>query len=346
VKDVIKKMEGSEKSLVGANKLAGRFYPTQRWGERPKIGLVYAIGACAMDSGIKARELSKLIDALAGKRQVKAVVMRVNSPGGSALASDVVVESMRKCAKKKPVIVSQGDVAASGGYWISMYADEIVVQPTTITGSIGVIGGWVWDAGFGEKFGLDGDFVKRGEHADVLFGITVPVLGATVPHRALTDDERDRLIDEMNGLYQGFVGKVAEGRKMTKEAVEAVAQGRVWTGSEGKALGLVDSIGGIEMAIQIARQKAGIDPEDEVEILDFNTQGLFDISTLFGSPLPSLPFGSGARGEGPMEKEPEAPSLFDGYEMLYLREIVRNNGRALCLVPPDLLPRPVPESSE
>ena len=344
VKEVVKKLEGSGKSFVGADELAGSFYPSRRWGERPKIGLVYAIGACAMDSGIKARELSKLIDKLAGTRGVKAVVMRVNSPGGSALASDLVVESIRKCAKKKPVIVSQGDVAASGGYWVSMYANEIVVQPTTITGSIGVIGGWAWDAGFGEKFGLDGDFVKRGEHADILFGIKVPVIGASVPHRPLTTEERDRIIGEMREMYEGFVGKVAEGRKMTKEAVEAVAQGRVWTGSEGMALGLVDTLGGIETAIRIARERAGIDPDEEVELLDFKTEGLFDLSTLFESPFPSLPFRNAARAEG--TEEPEPASLFDDYEMFYLREIIRNNGRPLCLVPPDLLPRRGPASSE
>jgi protease-4 len=339
VPDVIEELEGEPKSYVGAGSLAGRYYKSQQWGEPPSIAVVYAIGECAMDKGIRARQLEKLFIGLRSARNVKAVVLRVNSPGGSALASDLVADAMLKCSKVKPVIVSQGDVAASGGYWISMYGDEILAQPATITGSIGVIGGWVWDKEFGEKFGLDADFVKRGEHADLFTGPRLPLIGYQIPHRPMTESERDQVIGDMKTLYNGFIDKVAQGRQMDRTDVEKVAQGRVWTGVEGKDNGLIDEIGGLDAAIEIAREKAGIDPDDHVRILDYSTKGLFNVSGFYPSPIPFLSRWLG-RGDSDGDVEEELLAGFlDDYEMVYLREIVQNNGRPLCLIPPEYLPK-------
>jgi protease-4 len=348
VRDVISDLEGGTKYYVGAGSLAGTYYPSQMWGEPPVIAVVYAIGECAMDSGIRARQLAKQIQGLRKNHWVKAVVLRVNSPGGSAMASDLVAEEVRKCAERKPVIVSQGDVAASGGYWISMYGSEIVAQPVTITGSIGVIGGWVWNDGIGEKLGFDSDFVKRGEHADVFFGPKFPFVPLSIPYRTLTESEREHVIRDMKTLYGEFVKKVAKGRGMEEEAVEKIAQGRVWTGVEGIENGLVNSIGGLDDAIQLAREKAGIGPDEEVQLLDYKIRGLFNPAELQPD---IIPFRLGAlwnamrwwRGGAPETAENagigELDEFLDDYELTYLMQIVNNNGRALCLVPPDLLPQ-------
>jgi protease-4 len=348
VKDIIAKLEESKKSYVGARSLAGYFFKSKRWSEPPRVALVYALGECAMDSGIKARRLEKIFQGIRDDRRVKAVVFRVNSPGGSALASDVVVRALKKCSEKKPVVVSQADVAASGGYWISMYADEIVAQPATITGSIGVIGGWVWDNGMGEKIGIEGDHVKRGEHADLLFGLRLPLIGIRVPHRPLTTEERDRIMSEMETFYNGFVQKVATGRNMEAEAVEKVAQGRVWTGIQGKEVGLIDRIGGLEVALDVARERAGISPSEEVKVVEYGLKGWFDLGEL-------NPFPFSKMWREPENREEFDPCVagfagfvgyLDRYELLYIREFMKNNGKPMCLIPPDYLPREAKSFSE
>jgi protease-4 len=348
IQEVVTDLEGAPKRFVGHGSLAGQYYKSRRWGEPPRIAVVYAIGSCSMDSGIRARQLEKLLLALAKSPSVKGVVLRVNSPGGSALASDLVAEAIKKCADRKPVIVSQGDVAASGGYWISMYADRILAQPTTITGSIGVIGGWIWNDGLAEKMGLSADWVQRGKHADLFFGPGIPFSGVGIPHRPMTEDERERVMERMTALYDGFVAKVAEGRKMSTESVAEIAQGRVWTGTAGEQNGLIDAVGGLDDAIKIAREMAGIDPDEEVKLLDLSIKGLFDfggfspspIGFAFNMPWP-WPWGWGGleAGSDVDEKTALMDEFFDDYEMIYLRQIVEHNGRALCLIPPDFLPQ-------
>jgi len=132
---------------------------TEEWGEPPQIAVLYGVGECAMSTGIRGPVLAKAIRDAARDRHVKAIVLRVDSPGGEILPSDLVAREVAIAAKKKPVLVSQGAVAASGGYWISMNADTIVASPLTITGSIGVIGGWVWNKSLSDKIGLDYDGV-------------------------------------------------------------------------------------------------------------------------------------------------------------------------------------------
>jgi len=290
VKGVIEDLEGEKKGMVGVGALAKYDLPDDDyWGERPKIAVIYGLGVCAMDEGIKARSLQKVFDKVAGRSDIKAVVFRVDSPGGDALASDVVAEAMKRCKEKKPLIVSQGYVAGSGGYWISMYADTIVASPATITGSIGVIGGWFYNEGLKEKLGMATDIVKVGDHADLGYGIPLPFVGR-LPDRNLTPDERSKFEHNIKHYYDAFVEKVASGRDMAAEDVYKIAQGRVWSGTDGLEIGLVDVLGGLETAIMIAKDRAGISPGEDVDIVELPEAPLFNpqmfAPTLFGVEQP------------------------------------------------------------
>ena len=277
VNDIIKSLEGEEVRRVHPGLLAKFQLPSDnRWGEPPRIAIIYALGVCAMDEGINARSLSKIIESAANADNVKAIVLRVDSPGGDAMASDYVAEALKKCKGRKPVIISQGSVAASGGYWLSMYADTIVAAPNTITGSIGVIGGWFYNKGLKDTLGMSTDLVKAGKHADLGFGFSLPLLGVGIPDRNLTPEERMKVEHLIKTSYDEFVAKVASGRDMKPEAIQSIAQGRVWSGVDGKNNGLVDVIGGLETAIQIARERAGIAPEEEVKIVELPRLGWFD----------------------------------------------------------------------
>lgn len=279
VEVLVGKLQGKSMPLVGVGMLEKFNRPyDNHWGEPPRIALIYALGACAMDNGIKARSLSKIVEAAGNDPTIKAIVLRVDSPGGEAMASDYVAEAMKKAKKNKPVIVSQGYVAASGGYWLSMYADTIVAAPGTITGSIGVIGGWMYNVGLKEKLGMSTDVVTAGSHADLGFGFTLPFLGLRLPDRDLTAEERARMEFGIKSLYKDFVQKVADGRHSTFDKIEPLAQGHVYSGSDGKAIGLVDVLGGMETAIRIARTKAGIAPSEEVTIVELPRPGLIDFS--------------------------------------------------------------------
>ncbi len=277
MQDIIQHYTGHKKRRLPLSLIFEEAPPAQLWGMPPKIALVYGIGVCAMDEGIKARWLEKVFLRLKDDRSVKAVVFRVDSPGGDGMASDVVAEAMRKCAEKKPVVVSQGQVAGSGGYWISMYADTIVAAPNTITGSIGVIGGWVYDKGISAKLGMTSDHVKVGEHADLGYGVRLPLLGVQIPARNLTDAERQRVEVFFKRLYRDFVNKVAAGRGIPADSVEQIARGRFYSGIDGKQLGLVDEIGGLYTAIGIARKLAHIPEKRYYEIVEIpRYKGLFD----------------------------------------------------------------------
>lgn len=215
-----------------------------------KIAVIYAAGeinsGTADENSIGSETLSKAIRKARLDENIKAIVLRVNSPGGSALASDVIWREVILAKKVKPFIVSMGDVAASGGYLISCAADTIVAQPTTITGSIGVYG-ILFNAEnfFKNKVGITFDQVKIGEYAD-LGNYTKP----------LSPSERSIIQSEVNRIYSDFTNKVAEGRKMDINAVLNIAGGRVYTGADAKKIGLVDVLGTKEDAITIAAKKA------------------------------------------------------------------------------------------
>jgi protease-4 len=178
---------------------------------------------------------------------VKAVVLRVNSPGGSASASEVIQREVRLMRKVKPIVVSMGSYAASGGYWISAYADRIFAEPTTITGSIGVFGIQFDIQKLAGDFGVTFDSVKTGKFADAL----------TIS-RPKTPEELAVFQRMVDWIYGEFVGKVAEGRKLAPEKVEEIAQGRVWSGTDALEVGLVDELGGLDAAIAHAAEKAGL----------------------------------------------------------------------------------------
>ncbi len=264
-------------------------WAAEEWGARSRIAVLYAVGPTSMESGIEGRKLSQAIKDAREDRSVKAVVFRADSPGGDPLPSDWVARELKKTSEVKPVIVTQGRVAASGGYWISMYGDEILASPMTITGSIGVIYGHIWDDGIGEKMGVDYDGISRGRSADVLSGPRDPFLGIQIPHRPMHPEERDRVETLIRSLYDGFLESVADGRGMEPSEVDAIGQGRVWSGRAGVANGLVDEIGGLWDALARAKDAAGIDPAQAVRVEEGPELGWFRTSGL----LPSLP---GLRG--------------------------------------------------
>ena len=332
VRGVVTKLEGgNRKSYVSRRKLAGNYYPVRSWGGDPEIAVVYGIGLCAMDTGIRARKLEKIFLYLRNNSKVKAVVFRVDSPGGSGQASDVVAEAMRKCAEKKPVIVSQGNLAASGGYWISMEGTQIYALPGTVVGSIGVIGGWVWNDGLTEKLGNTSDFVAVGDHADLFAGTKIMLVGPTLPNRNMTAEERENVIDYMTVFYDGFVAKVAKARKMPVDDVEELAQGRVFSGVVAKENGLVDEVGSLDAAIAAARAAAGLDDDERVKYVEYPKLPPFNPRAL--RPFPGVIAG--------LFGWDDAPDAFDDEyaknpEWTYLKTIIAHPGRPLVLLPPDL----------
>lgn len=216
---------------------------------RDRIAVIYAEGEIVGGNSktqIGADTLARLLKRARQDDDVKAVVMRVNSPGGSAVASEIIQKETRLIQEEgKPFVVSMGTVAASGGYWISTYADEIVAQPNTITGSIGVFGLAPSVQRLANDFGVTVDTVKTHPFADIasLF-------------RSRSGEELDMLQEFTKQVYEQFLAKVAEGRKMTVEAVDEIAQGRVWSGIEAKNLGLVDSLGSLDDAVASAARRA------------------------------------------------------------------------------------------
>ena len=217
------------------------------------IGIIYASGQIidgeGDDTTIGGVSLSKTIRAARKDKNVKAIVMRVNSPGGSALASEVIRREVELAAKEKPFIVSMGSYAASGGYWISSSSDYIFADPTTLTGSIGVFGTFPNLKGFmNDKLGLTFDEVKTNENAD--FGtITKP----------MTSYQLNMMQKHVTETYDDFITLVSNTRNIRKTFVDSIAQGRVWSGSDAIEIGLVDEIGGIEEAIAYAATKAGLE---------------------------------------------------------------------------------------
>ena len=200
------------------------------------------------EEGINSKKVIKDLRKLQEDEDVKAVVLRVNSPGGSAFGSEQIWYAVSELKKEKPVIDSMGDYAASGGYYISCNADTIVAEPTTLTGSIGIFGMFPNAKGLTEKIGLNFDVVKTNQYSD--FGMLT---------RPMTDGEKNLIQMYVNQGYDLFLTRCSDGRGISKEELDKIAQGRVWTGSTAKELGLVDELGGLDKAVEIAIAKAGVD---------------------------------------------------------------------------------------
>ena len=218
-----------------------------------KIAVIYATGDINGGEGssksIGSEGLSKTIREAREDINIKAIVLRVNSPGGSALASETILREMALAREVKPVIISMGDVAASGGYYIACQADTIVANPTTITGSIGVFG-VLMNAKemMNNKLGITIDTVKTNKHADI----------GTI-FRPLTTVERQIIQNSVESIYDTFITRVSEGRNLSKEYIDSIGQGRVWTGRDALELGLIDVLGGLETAIKLSSEMANLE---------------------------------------------------------------------------------------
>jgi protease-4 len=189
---------------------------------------------------------------------VKAVVLRVDSPGGSAVASDVILREAELLARKKPLVISMSDLAASGGYWISMSAQKIYAWPETITGSIGVISGKFVLKGLYDKLGINKEIVKTSEFA-----------GMYSDYHPFSDREKGKVMADMQKIYGEFLKKVADNRKMTVSAVEQIARGRVWSGQAALDLRLIDGLGGLNEALAEAKKLAHIPPTEKIGVRIF-----------------------------------------------------------------------------
>ncbi len=221
-----------------------------------RVALVTAVGTIAggrSRSGpgegriLGAETLIKALREVRSRSAIRAVVLRIDSPGGSAQAADEIWREVKRCGESKPLIVSMSDLAASGGYYIAAPADSIVAEPTTITGSIGAFGGKLNLLGLYHKLGLNVETVSRGRHAEMLS-----------PFRDFTPDEAARFQGQMDEVYRLFVRRVSEGRRRPASEVDSVGQGRVWTGLAARSRGLVDALGGLARAVAMARARAGI----------------------------------------------------------------------------------------
>lgn len=237
--------------------------PTKRVGSKKRIAVIYATGMIMPgkseagilgDSTLGSDTLVKAIREAEADKAVVALVLRVDSPGGSSLASDLIWRALQEC--QKPVIASMGDVAASGGYYISVGCDKIYAEPGTLTGSIGVVGGKVVMKGLYDKVGLGTEVIRRGRNSGLLSADT-----------AFSESEREAFLKTMQTVYDQFVTKTAQGRKLTKEQVLELAGGRVWTGRQAQQNGLVDALGTLADAVADAKQQAGLEASEEVDLL-------------------------------------------------------------------------------
>src|SRR6266850_1185518 len=228
-----------------------------------KIAVVYAAGDIVSgkstfggngEETIGSDSLVRTINEARDDKGIKAIVLRIDSPGGSGLASDIIWRAIEAAKAKKPVVVSMGDVAASGGYYIACNANKIVAEPSTITGSIGVVGGKPVVKGFYDWIGVTNEYVLRGKNAG-LFRET----------EKFNDTERQKWQEFLGTTYDDFISKVGKGRGKDKTYIDSIGQGRVWTGSQGKERGLVDEYGGLDKAIEVAKQLAKIPADQSIQ---------------------------------------------------------------------------------
>ncbi|HYL59070.1 MAG TPA: signal peptide peptidase SppA, partial [Candidatus Acidoferrales bacterium] len=260
--------KSKRKVFVGVGRYWRHATYTRERGRRARIALVHGSGpvisgeAPATGEFISGVATAAQIERAARDEEVKAIVFRVNSPGGSAVGSDLVWRAVREAqGRGKPVVVSMGDVAGSGGYYVAAGADAIVAEAATVTGSIGVVYAKFNVGGLLDNLGVRLDYVKSAAVGD-----------AMSISRAMTDAELAQLNDTIGHLYSKFTAKVAEGRRLSSEQTEAIAKGRIWSGLAAKANGLVDEIGGLGKAVEIARTRAKIADGERHELVSFRAE--------------------------------------------------------------------------
>jgi protease-4 len=232
----------------------------------PRVAVIYAIGTIVSGNGgtgatgteVGSDKLTEYIRDVRNDDSIKAVVLRVDSPGGSTVASDVIWRELMLLRARKPLVVSMSDLAASGGYYIAMPGHVIVAQPGTLTGSIGIFSGKFVTGGTYNKLGMNIEAVSEGKYAEMYS-----------PNRVFNDAERAKIEEQMQAFYDQFVEKVAESRSSTPEKIDAIAQGRVWTGRQARERGLVDELGGLPRALAIAQQRAGIGKDVAVQVVTY-----------------------------------------------------------------------------
>ena len=275
LKEIAKKVTGKDCHLIKARQYLGITEYEYNWKvPLPKIAVIQAEGMMTTGesftdplTGTRTMGSTTIARAIRDVRKdssVKAVVLRIDSGGGLVVAADTIWRELIRLKKAKPLIVSMGDVAGSGGYYIAAPADVIVAEPGTITGSIGVIAGKYSFKGLYDKIGLHKEIIKRGKHADFY-----------TDYGDYPEEEREIIHAQIQEIYQDFIGKVAEGRGMTKDAVDQIGRGRIWTGKQAKEIGLVDELGGLNLALSIARKKAGL-TEKEVQLIRLPRQGVWE----------------------------------------------------------------------
>lgn len=250
---------------------------------RPKIALVLAEGAIVSGEGtpdlfglhnIGGSTYAPIFEAIRNDRSIRAVVFRINSGGGDAFASEKIATAVARCAEEKPVIVSMGDVAGSGGYYIACLADRVFADQRTITGSIGVFSLHIMTRGLYEKLGITWDMAKRGEHSDMHWGL-----------RRLSDAEYEKELKESEWWYDKFTARVAQGRALTQERVDSLGRGRIYSGSRARNFDLIDEVGGFLEALEAAKEHAHI--EGDVDIVVYPSRSGF---SLFGDTAPQSRF--------------------------------------------------------
>lgn len=323
---------GDDLRTVSANEY--RDVPAESLGleNGERVAVIYASGAINGGKSnnsplggqmVGSDTIVEAVNDAAADSTIKAIVLRIDSPGGSALASDLMWHALEKAKAKKPLVVSMGDVAASGGYYIACNADKIVAEPSTITGSIGVFMGKPVVKGLYDWLGVSNEYVTRGSNA-----------GIFREDQKWTDGERAKMQDQANKIYYGdFVPKVARGRGKTEEEINSIGQGRVWTGTQGKQNGLVDEFGGLEKAIAVAKDLAKISADKEVKRIVFpKSESLF--SRYFG----------GDDGDSASIKQREIQSALieslpeDARRSLRFAQLFdrMKNGEAMMMMPFDL----------
>jgi protease-4 len=269
----MRRIDGTEYERV--NPASVGFTPQSR------IAVLYAVGTIVSGKSgfdpvngvvVGSETMVEQIRRVRDDDSIKAIVLRVDSPGGSSIASDVIWRELmitRDIKPSRPLVVSMGDLAASGGYYISMPGQVIVAQPGTLTGSIGIFTGKFVVTGTMEKIGVRTETVQSGKNATT-----------NSPFHQFSPDQRVKVLGYMQGFYDNFVEKAAESRHMTPERIDAVAQGRVWTGQQARQHGLVDELGGLSDAIEIAKERAQIPADEDVDVVVYPARrSIYDLLT-------------------------------------------------------------------
>jgi len=249
--------------------------PTLSAGAGRRIAFVVGEGTITRGSGNESADdesftgtgFIKLLKQVENDSSIQGVILRIDSPGGDAIASDEILHEAKILSKKKPLVISMGDLAASGGYYVAVTGDPIIAYPNTLTGSIGVIYERFNLRGLYDKAGIDKQLLTRGRYADI-----------DSEYVPLSDDNRRKITGQIDAFYHAFVSRVADGRKKPFEQIEPLAQGRVWLGAQAKQNGLVDQLGGLDRAIEVLKQQAHMGPSERVTLVPFpGKRSVFDL---------------------------------------------------------------------